>query len=182
MKALQASVSSQSDANLLGTPVVNERLWVDKYSPNSFMELLSDEHTNREVHMLDKLFYESVIRLNNSHLLCYFQVLLWLKQWDSSVFGSELKSTTDDVLSALKRHSSVSQQKKVHFRNSFGRNKEFTSNNENLRKNDHLDKENYGTHGIKELFNMKSNGSGPPEQKVNFRTCLTLLLEFHQIT
>ncbi|XP_024983880.1 chromosome transmission fidelity protein 18 homolog [Cynara cardunculus var. scolymus] len=140
-KALQASVSSQSDANLLGTPVVNERLWVDKYSPNSFMELLSDEHTNREV-------------------------LLWLKQWDSSVFGSELKSTTEDVLSALKRHSSVSQTKKVHFRNSFGRNKEFTSNRETLREHNHLDKETYDNHGIQELSNKKSNGSGSLEQKI----------------
>ena len=50
MKALQDSVSSQTDAIIPGTPVVSEQLWVDKYSPNSFMELLSDEHTNREVH------------------------------------------------------------------------------------------------------------------------------------
>lgn len=56
MKAMQASVSSEIDASLVGIPVVTERLWVDKYSPNSFMELLSDEHTNREVYMLDKVY------------------------------------------------------------------------------------------------------------------------------
>lgn len=31
------------------TSVIQEQLWVDKYAPNSFTELLSDEHTNREV-------------------------------------------------------------------------------------------------------------------------------------
>ncbi|KAJ7979669.1 chromosome transmission fidelity protein 18-like [Quillaja saponaria] len=69
------------------TPIVHEKLWVDKYAPNSFTELLSDEQTNREV-------------------------LLWLKQWDSCVFGSEIRSTSDEVLSALKRHSSVAQRQK----------------------------------------------------------------------
>ncbi|XP_023767316.1 uncharacterized protein LOC111915909 [Lactuca sativa] len=134
-KALQASVSSQVDANLVGTPVVNERLWVDKYSPNSFMELLSDEHTNREV-------------------------LLWLKQWDTSVFGSELKSTTDDVLSALKRHSTVSQHKKVSSKNLNGWNKDSTSNNETFRE------DKYDHHGMQELHNKKIKDSGPPEQKI----------------
>ena len=34
-----------------GSPSVpaGEKLWVDKYGPKSFTELLSDEHTNREV-------------------------------------------------------------------------------------------------------------------------------------
>lgn len=49
LKALQASSRSQSDVILPETPVVHERLWVDKYAPNSFTELLSDEQTNREV-------------------------------------------------------------------------------------------------------------------------------------
>ncbi|KAL4561136.1 hypothetical protein LXL04_033298 [Taraxacum kok-saghyz] len=133
-KALQASVSSEIDANLVGTPVVSERLWVDKYSPNSFMELLSDEHTNREV-------------------------LLWLKQWDSSVFGSELKSTTDDVLSALKRHSTVSQHKKVTSRSSFGWNKDSVYNNNTFKE------EKSDSHSIQEHFN-KIRESGPPEQKI----------------
>ena len=52
LQALQASVEGQSDAILPETPVVNEKLWVDKYAPSSFMELLSDEQTNREVQTL----------------------------------------------------------------------------------------------------------------------------------
>ncbi|ONI20120.1 hypothetical protein PRUPE_3G316000 [Prunus persica] len=88
MKALQARSKSQGDVIHPETPVVHEQLWVDKYAPNSFTELLSDELTNREV-------------------------LLWLKQWDPCVFGSEIKSTSDDVLSALRRHSSITQHKKL---------------------------------------------------------------------
>ncbi|XP_071720190.1 uncharacterized protein [Rutidosis leptorrhynchoides] len=140
-KALEVSVASQIDENISETPVVSERLWVDKYSPNSFMELLSDEHTNREV-------------------------LLWLKQWDSSIFGSELKSTTDDVLSALKRHSSVSQFKKVSSKSSFGRNKDFVSRNETFGEHNHFDKDKYDSHGTQELHNKKNKDSGPPEQKI----------------
>lgn len=52
LQALQSSVEGSSDAILPETPVVNEKLWVDKYAPNSFMELLSDEQTNREVPIL----------------------------------------------------------------------------------------------------------------------------------
>ncbi|KAK1426376.1 hypothetical protein QVD17_15047 [Tagetes erecta] len=140
-KALKDSVSSQNDNDLLETPVVTERLWVDKYSPSSFVELLSDEHTNREV-------------------------LMWLKQWDSSVFGSQVKSTTDDVLSALKRHSSVSQNKKAYSKNFFGRNKEFVSNSEKFGEHNHVDKEKYESHANQELHNKRSKDSGPPEQKI----------------
>lgn len=39
-----------------------ERLWVDKYAPRSFLELLGDEEINREV-------------------------VKWLKCWDRAVFG-----------------------------------------------------------------------------------------------
>lgn len=41
----------------------SEQLWVDKYRPRSFMELLSDERINR-------------------------QVLRWVKQWDGCVFSA----------------------------------------------------------------------------------------------
>ncbi|MCO5602587.1 hypothetical protein L7F22_056721 [Adiantum nelumboides] len=58
---------------------VHEPLWVEKYAPKSFTELLSDEQTNREV-------------------------LRWLKQWDKCVFGATKTSTSLDVLEALKRH------------------------------------------------------------------------------
>jgi len=49
-------------------------LWVDRYSPKAFMELLSDERLNR-------------------------QVLHWVKGWDAHVFGVKSKShrATDDA-------------------------------------------------------------------------------------
>lgn len=49
LKALNSSSEGQSDRSLPEQPVVHEQLWVDKYAPNSFTELLSDEQTNREV-------------------------------------------------------------------------------------------------------------------------------------
>lgn len=49
LKALQESFGCESDVILPKVPVMTEKLWVDKYAPNSFMELLSDEQTNREV-------------------------------------------------------------------------------------------------------------------------------------
>ena len=52
LKALQASSEDQADVVHTGTEVRREQLWVDKYAPNSFTELLSDEQTNREVCML----------------------------------------------------------------------------------------------------------------------------------
>ncbi|KAH9650057.1 AAA domain-containing protein [Citrus sinensis] len=51
-KALNSSSEGQSDRSLPEKPVVHEQLWVDKYAPNSFTELLSDEQTNREVLLL----------------------------------------------------------------------------------------------------------------------------------
>jgi len=45
---------------------VNEQLWVEKYRPRSYMELLSDDGTNRSL-------------------------LYWLKLWDKIVFNREVK-------------------------------------------------------------------------------------------
>lgn len=45
-----------------------EQLWVEKYTPRSFLELLGDEEINREV-------------------------VRWLKAWDSTVFGSTQQQT-----------------------------------------------------------------------------------------
>ncbi|BBN02524.1 chromosome transmission fidelity protein 18 [Marchantia polymorpha subsp. ruderalis] len=60
---------------------VHEKLWVEKYAPKSFTELLSDEQTNREV-------------------------LRWLKHWDFGVFGqSDNVPTSKDVLAALRKKS-----------------------------------------------------------------------------
>lgn len=50
LQALQDSAEVQRDVTLAKIPATKERLWVDKYAPRSFTELLSDEQTNREVH------------------------------------------------------------------------------------------------------------------------------------
>lgn len=55
MKALQESAETQNLESCPVTPLVTEQLWVEKYSPNSFTELLSDEHTNREVNVYSTL-------------------------------------------------------------------------------------------------------------------------------
>ncbi|XP_010241140.1 PREDICTED: chromosome transmission fidelity protein 18 homolog [Nelumbo nucifera] len=140
-KALQVSSASPGDSILPEMPVVTEQLWVDKYAPNSFTELLSDEQTNREV-------------------------LLWLKQWDSCVFGSEIRSTTDDVLSALRRHSSRTQQKKPSNMVPNGKNKGFHLSNRTFKHLNHLEGENTNLEDIREFWNKKSRFNGPPEQKV----------------
>ncbi|CAL5413737.1 unnamed protein product [Camellia sinensis] len=138
--ALQASVEGQSDSILPGTPVVNEKLWVDKYAPKSFMELLSDEQTNREV-------------------------LLWLKQWDSCVFGSEIRTTGDEVLSSLRRHSLVAQHQKLSDRN-FSRNFAGRFSKETFKGYNGLNQENNDCKAIPELWNKKAKCSGPPERKI----------------
>lgn len=53
------------DSSVASTPPKAE-LWVDKYSPQNFLELLSDELINREV-------------------------LRWLKSWDSIIFAAAKK-------------------------------------------------------------------------------------------
>ncbi|XWS35110.1 hypothetical protein CRYUN_Cryun21dG0098100 [Craigia yunnanensis] len=139
-KALQASSEHQSDITLPDTPMVHEQLWVDKYAPSSFTELLSDEQTNREV-------------------------LLWLKQWDSCVFGSEIRSTADEVLSSLRRHSSTQNQKS--FDSNFSRkSRGHRWSNGSYRPINNVD---HGTNNLKsmqDLWNKKSRFTGPPEQKI----------------
>ncbi|CAK9866614.1 unnamed protein product [Sphagnum jensenii] len=71
----------QKDAE---APTLNESLWVEKYAPRSFTDLLSDEQTNREV-------------------------LRWLKQWDLCVFGAKQSSTSGEVQASLRRHVSQKQ-------------------------------------------------------------------------
>ncbi|KAJ8747494.1 hypothetical protein K2173_014393 [Erythroxylum novogranatense] len=138
-RALNASSDSQSDEFHPETHV-HEQLWVDKYSPRSFTELLSDEQTNREV-------------------------LLWLKQWDSSVFGSEIRSTSNEVLSALRRHSSVTQHQK-HFDAAFlrktGRQRFSTGNTSNSNSSHNVN----NLKGFQEMWHKKSSLTGPPEQKI----------------
>ncbi|XP_062109092.1 uncharacterized protein LOC133819774 [Humulus lupulus] len=141
-KALQASSGGQSEMVLSETPVVHEQLWVDKYAPYSFTELLSDEHTNREV-------------------------LLWLKQWDSCVYGSEVRSTSTEVLSALRRHSTVGQHQKFSGSNFSRNNRGSRWNKENFKQSDDLDNKNDDSVAAQDLWNKKSRcTTGPPEQKI----------------
>ncbi|KAL3726756.1 hypothetical protein ACJRO7_031624 [Eucalyptus globulus] len=140
-KALRVSSEEMKDQVLPGTPITLEKLWVDKYAPNSFSELLSDEQTNREV-------------------------LLWLKQWDSCVFGSEIRSTTDEVLLALRRHFIHSQQRKYSGLNTVksSRWKRWTKESfEDPHKSGHKDAEVKGT---SDTCSKSSRLTGPPEQKV----------------
>ncbi|KAM3327037.1 chromosome transmission fidelity protein 18 isoform X1 [Capsicum chacoense] len=138
-KALEASSEDPSEANLPVGTVVNEQLWVEKYAPSSFTELLSDEQTNR-------------------------QVLMWLKQWDSCVFGVEIKSTTDDVLSSLKRHSLAVQHPRRFSRSSFGNGRDPRRDNEKAHSD--LHPENNDSDRIKDLWDKKHRKGGPPEQKI----------------
>ncbi|WJX17347.1 hypothetical protein P8452_07276 [Trifolium repens] len=139
-KTLAASSESQSVVDVPETPTVHEKLWVEKYAPKSFTDLLSDEQTNREV-------------------------LLWLKQWDSTVFGSEIRSTSDDVLSALKRHSSISHKPKP-----MGSNFPRTNGGHNWSSNRYTNYRSTAESGnstsIQDIRNAKSRNIGAPEQKV----------------
>ncbi|CAD5311748.1 unnamed protein product [Arabidopsis thaliana] len=139
-KVLQASSEDQNETISAETSVMHEKLWVDKYSPSSFTELLSDEQTNREV-------------------------LLWLKQWDASVFGSEIRSTTEAVLSALKRHSTTSHHQKSD--SAFTREKQFNRwSKESFGYSKNAEVSNTNTADINDLWNKKSKLTGPPEQKI----------------
>ncbi|KAF8718808.1 hypothetical protein HU200_025114 [Digitaria exilis] len=132
-KALQESTDSIDRETCSVTPVVTEKLWVEKYAPNSFTELLSDEHTNREV-------------------------LLWLKQWDSCVFGSHIRATCDDVLSALRRHSSTIQKN--------ANNKTFFPKSKGGSVDMPLNAPNSNLEGLSGSFSKKSSVHNTPEQKV----------------
>lgn len=94
------------------------------------------------------------------------QVLLWLKQWDSCVFGSEIRNTSDEVLSALRRHSSIAQHQKHSDSNFLRKNRGPRWRNERFENSNNLDHENSNSKGIQDLWNKKSRLTGPPEQKV----------------
>ena len=98
---------------------------------------------------------------------------MWLKQWDSGVFGSEVRNTSSEVLSALRRHSSIGQQQKFsssnfHRRNNGPRwNKEYFRNSNDFdRKSKDFDRKDGDSKGVQDLWNKKSRSIGPPEQKV----------------
>ena len=91
---------------------------------------------------------------------------MWLKQWDSCVFGSEIRSTTEEVLSALRRHSSIAQHQRPSGMSFLRKNKGQRLSDGNSRYSNNLDQENGNLKGLQELWNKKSRGTGPPEQKV----------------
>ncbi|KAL8112054.1 hypothetical protein AgCh_019671 [Apium graveolens] len=91
-------------------------------------------------------------------------VLLWLKQWDSCVFGSEIKTTTEDVLSSLRWHTSVAQHQKSN-KSYFGKNQESWQNTETFRKYKKPDQENNYLKGSQDLWNKNRKGYETPEQK-----------------
>ncbi|XP_017415726.1 uncharacterized protein LOC108326633 isoform X1 [Vigna angularis] len=140
-KALEASSEGQSVPDVPEAQMVNEKLWVDKYAPKSFTELLSDEQTNREV-------------------------LLWLKQWDSVVFGSEIRSTSDDVLSALKRHSSIVHNQKP-LNSKFPRKNGGSKWSNGGRYVNSVSMDDSGSSkSTQDAWSTKSRNIGPPEQKI----------------
>lgn len=95
------------------------------------------------------------------------QVLLWLKQWDSCVFGSEIRSTSDDVLSALRRHSFGGQNQSHAADLTFTRRKQGHGwSNKNFRHANNSNLVNSNLKGIKYMWSKKTRHTGPPEQKV----------------
>ncbi|KAM7259981.1 hypothetical protein ACFE04_015722 [Oxalis oulophora] len=155
LRALQASSEDQTDESVQQAPVVHERFWVDKYAPISFTELLSDEQTNREV-------------------------LLWLKQWDSHVFGSEIKSTSDDRNNGGPKWSnrsfknSYSSNNNSNFKKSYSSNTDksnfknsYSSNTDKSNfKNSYSSNTDKSFNGNQDLSNRKMRSTGPPEQKI----------------
>lgn len=80
LKALCVSSEEMKDQVLPGTPIIPEKLWVDKYAPNSFSELLSDEQTNREARLYSE-FLAIIASLFESS--CF---LSWLSLTNASVY------------------------------------------------------------------------------------------------
>ncbi|GMH31224.1 hypothetical protein Nepgr_033067 [Nepenthes gracilis] len=140
VKALQATSKVQNSV-LSETSIGNEELWVDKYAPKLFTELLSDEQTNREV-------------------------LLWLKQWDSTVFGCDVRSTAEEVLSALRRHSSASYHQRRSDMGSLWKSKVSRSSEKYFGRSTQLDQVSIGPNGTQGLQRRMLSGTGSPQQKV----------------
>ncbi|CAL4921905.1 unnamed protein product [Urochloa decumbens] len=86
------------------------------------------------------------------------KVLLWLKQWDSCVFGSHIRATCDDVLSALRRHSSTIQKN--------ANNKNFFSKSKGGPVDMPLNAPNSNSEGLDGSFSKKSSVDNTLEQKV----------------
>ncbi|RVW32925.1 hypothetical protein CK203_116381 [Vitis vinifera] len=79
-----------------------------------------------------------------------------------------VRSTTEEVLSALRRHSSIAQHQRPSGMSFLRKNKGQRLSDGNSRYSNNLDQENGNLKGLQELWNKKSRGTGPPEQKSNF--------------
>ncbi|GJN30978.1 hypothetical protein PR202_gb19329 [Eleusine coracana subsp. coracana] len=90
------------------------------------------------------------------------KVLLWIKQWDSCVFGSHIRATSGDVLSALRRHSST-VQKNSSSRNFFYKGKGGTATSQNDMP---LNASNGNPEGSVSSFSKRQSADNTPEQKV----------------
>uniref|UniRef100_F6I3F4 Uncharacterized protein n=1 Tax=Vitis vinifera TaxID=29760 RepID=F6I3F4_VITVI len=86
--------------------------------------------------------------MNSFGWINMLQVLLWLKQWDSCVFGSEIRSTTEEVLFALRRHSSIAQHQRPSGMSFLRKNKGQQLSDGNSRYSNNLDQENGNLKGL----------------------------------
>ncbi|KAF2314122.1 hypothetical protein GH714_022418 [Hevea brasiliensis] len=77
-----------------------------------------------------------------------------------------VKSTSDDILSALRRHSSVTQHKKSSDSSFPRRSRDYRWTNVSFRNSNDQDHENSNVKGIQDLWNKTSRLTGPPEQKI----------------
>lgn len=141
LKALQASSDVQNTSISPETSIMTEELWVNKYAPKSFTELLSDEQTNREV-------------------------LSWLKQWDAAVFGDDIRNTGDEVLSALRRHSSLPLHQRNLSASFLGKSRGPIYARAYMGNSSMLEQENNRPKCIDGSLNKMENGSGTLDQKI----------------
>lgn len=94
------------------------------------------------------------------------QVLLWLKQWDSCVFGSEIRTTSDEVLSSLRRHTSIAQHHKLSSSRFSWKNKFTARRTGNFRDSTFADNQNGTANGSEDTLSKKTRLPSPPEHKV----------------
>lgn len=82
-------LSVQPASNLCDTNnIINDELWVDKYRPRSYLELLSDETVNR-------------------------QLLYWLKLWDKIVFNRNIAKPKKKQLSVFGKKKNIDDEKDI---------------------------------------------------------------------
>ncbi|XP_072767686.1 chromosome transmission fidelity protein 18 homolog [Anoplolepis gracilipes] len=87
--AIKNELSVQPVSNLCDTNnIINDELWVDKYRPRSYLELLSDETVNR-------------------------QLLYWLKLWDKIVFHRNIVKPKKKQLSTFGKKKDIEDEKDI---------------------------------------------------------------------